>query len=488
MPNPFPQFLTDDLEQSQPSAPNPFAEFLPDDVENTHLAQPGIVERGMDFVFGFGDVIDQGWSVSSADELGSSIQAGARRLTNAMTGSSDQTFGQLYDERLKQRQGELRQFRSDHPVASVVGEIAGAAPTAALGGAVAGMSELPALAKAVLGGGGAGGAYGFLSGEGDVGERANDAVIGAAMGAGLGAGGVGVSRAIANRTSRRAGDRTIEEAASLDDLRRGAQANYAVADAAQGAVPMPVYFAFVTKLTSKMKGEGVDAMLHPKAARVLSIMGENADAPATFQDLQILRRQFGAAAKSGEPDERRLGQIAIDELDDFVEDSAGELGGVLKEGRHLWSRMEKAEIIEDAIERATSRAAGTEAGLRNEFSKLFRNKKMMRSFNIEEKAAIEAVFKGTVGRNTLRILGGLSIGEGQRRNVLSALVGGGVGMAAAWPDLRDRRLLAVSRKSWPKKRRGDKPTLPARSRPDPGPCHPTGFTHFQRSRTRVGWL
>ena len=136
-------------------------------------------------------------------------------------------------------------------------------------------------------------------------------------------------------------------------------------------------------------------------------------------------------AKSAEPDERRLGQIAIDELDDFVENSAGELGGVLKEGRALWARMRKAEIIEDAIERATSRAAGTEAGLRNEFSKLFRNKKMMRTFNTEEKAAIEAVFKGTAGRNALRILGGLSIGEGQRRNVLSALVGGGVGMGLA---------------------------------------------------------
>ena len=172
-------------------------------------------------------------------------------------------------------------------------------------------------------------------------------------------------------------------------------------------------------------------MLHPKAARVLSIMAENADAPATLQDLQILRRQFGAAAKSIEPDERRLGQIAIDELDDFVENSAGELGGVLKEGRQLWARMRKSELIEETIEKAKTRASGVESGLRNEFSKLFRNKKLMRGFNEAEKAAIKSVFEGTVGRNTLRILGGLSMGEGQRRNVLNALVGGGVGLSAA---------------------------------------------------------
>ena len=137
--------------------------------------------------------------------------------------------------------------------------------------------------------------------------------------------------------------------------------------------------------------------------------------------------------KSLEPDERRLGQIAIDELDDFVENSAGELGGVLKEGRALWSRMRKSELIESTIEAATTRAAGTEAGLRNEFSKLYRNKKLMRGFNEEERTAIKAVFEGNIGRNTLRILGGLSLGEGQRRNVLSALAGGGVGMAAAGP-------------------------------------------------------
>ena len=281
--NPLAEYLPPTAQAPEAQPKNPLAEFLPEPAP----AQPGMVERGMDFVSGFGDVLDQGWSVGGADELGSAIQAGARRLTNAMTGGGDQSFGQLYDDRLKQRQGDLRQFRSDHPIASIVGEIAGSAPTAAVGAGAAGLSKMAPLAKAVLGGG-AGGAYGFLSGEGDVGERANDAVIGAAMGAGLGAGGVGVSRAIANRTAKRAGDRTIEEAASLDDLRQGAQANYAVADAAQGAIPTPIYSTFVTKLTSKLKGEGVNAMLHPKAARVLSLMGENADKAPTLQDLQIL--------------------------------------------------------------------------------------------------------------------------------------------------------------------------------------------------------
>ena len=387
----------------------------------------------MDFVSGFGDVVDQGWSVGGSDELGSAIQAGARKLTNALTGSSDESFGELYDARLQQKQGDLSQFRKDYPVASIVGEIAGAAPTAALGGAAAGMSKLPALAKALIGGGAGGAAYGGLSAEGDLSDRANSAVIGGALGAGLGGAGAGISKAIAGRTAKRAGDKTIEGAASLDDLRQSAKAQYDIADAAEGAIPLGVYSTFVTKLNSKLKSEGADKMLHPRATRVMELMTSSADAPAKLQNLQILRRQFGAAAKSAEPDERRLGALAVEKLDDFVENSAGELGGVLKEGRQLWARMRKAELIEETIAKASTRASGVESGLRNEFSKLYRNKKLMRGFSEPEKNAIKSVFEGTVGRNTLRILGGLSLGEGQRRNVLSALVGGGVGMAAMGP-------------------------------------------------------
>ena len=396
MPNPFAAYIDDETTQPKATTGNPFAEYLPPEAAPD---KPGMMQRGQDFVSGLGDVVNQGWSAGGSDELGSAIQAGARKLTNALTGSSDESFGELYDERLKQKQGDLRDFREAHPVASIVGEIAGAAPTAALGGAAAGMSKLPALAKALIGGGA----------------------------------GVGISKAVAGRTARKAGDEVIEGAASADDLRQAARTQYDIADSAQGTIPEKVYSGFVGKLGARLKNEGGDAMLHPKIERVMSLMVKNSDTPQTLQDLQILRRQLGTAAKSGEADERRLGQIAIDQLDDFVENSAGELGGVLKEGRALWARLRKSEVLDDAIEAATTRAAGTEAGLRNEFSKLARNKKLMRGFSAEEKNAIKSVSSGTPTRNALRILGGLSIGEGQRRNILSALAGGGLGAMAAGP-------------------------------------------------------
>ena len=422
--NPLAQYLPQQAPAPNAKPKNPLAEFLPQPA-------PGMVERGMDFVTGLGNATDQGWSLGGADELGSAIQAAARRATNAVTGGPDTSFGDLYDARLHQKQGDLRDFRKAHPVASIVGEIAGAAPTAALGAGIAGMSKLPTLAKALLGGTAGGGTYGALSG--NPGDRTDSAVMGAALGAGLGAGGVGISKAIAGRTAKRAGDETITGAASADDLRQAARAQYEIADQAEGTIPEQVYRPFVSALTKRLNSEGTDALLHPKMSRVVDLMTENATTPPSLAELQILRRQLGSVSKSAEPDERRLAGIATEALDTFVEKGAGDLGVALGEGRALWARLRKSEILDDAIEAATTRAAGTEAGLRNEFSKLARNKKLMRGFSAEEQAAIKAVSAGTPTRNALRILGGLSLGEGQRRNILSALAGGGLGVMAAGP-------------------------------------------------------
>ena len=82
--------------------------------------------------------------------------------------------------------------------------------------------------------------------------------------------------------------------------------------------------------------------------------------------------------------------MAIDMLDDFVEGTAnleggaavegagGEAGKVWAEARGLWLKVIKSDLIEETIANARTRAAGFEAGLRNEFSKLWRNKREMK--------------------------------------------------------------------------------------------------------------
>ena len=148
--------------------------------------------------------------------------------------------------------------------------------------------------------------------------------------------------------------------------------------------------------------------------------------------MEILRRQFGDAASSTDAAERRLGQIGIEMVDDFVEEGASSASGTLKEARSLWRRMRKAETIEGAIENASLAKEGVEAGLRNQFSTLYRqrNKKKMRGFSKAEIAAIKAVATGNFSANVLRRIGSLSGGTGAQRNLLNMLAGSGLGGAA----------------------------------------------------------
>ena len=142
--------------------------------------------------------------------------------------------------------------------------------------------------------------------------------------------------------------------------------------------------------------EGLDPVLHEKIARIHSIDEfESVDRNPSLTDLMILRKQYGAAAKSLDADERRLASIAIEKLDDFVEAGDSATAGVLKEGRQIWARLRKSEVIEKAIERAADAQSGLESGLRNEFRGLHRaiinGRKDMRGFSADEKAAIRAV-------------------------------------------------------------------------------------------------
>ena len=148
----------------------------------------------------------------------------------------------------------------------------------------------------------------------------------------------------------------------------------------------------------------------------------------------VLRKQYGAAAKSLDADERRLASIAIEKLDDFVEAGDSATAGTLREGRQLWARLRKSEVIERAMERAADAQSGLESGLRNEFRALHKGiingRKDMRGFSAAEKTAIRAVAQGTATTNTLRRLGALGGGLGTSRQSLNAVLGGGLGFGA----------------------------------------------------------
>ena len=195
------------------------------------------------------------------------------------------------------------------------------------------------------------------------------------------------------------------------------------------------YDKFADSTLSRLVDEGADEILTPKIARVANVLEQSKGRAPSIQQMAILRKQFGNAAGSADRAEARLGRIAIDLLDDFVESGASNVGGTLKEARGLWSRLRKSELIDHAIENAQVSQAGVEAGLRNEFRSLWkaRGSKKMRGFSDAEMAAIKSVSEGNFGANVLRRIGSLGGGLDASRNMLNLLAGVAGGAAVGGP-------------------------------------------------------
>jgi hypothetical protein len=172
----------------------------------------------------------------------------------------------------------------------------------------------------------------------------------------------------------------------------------------------------------------------------------------TLQDFDLLRRVVRSAAKSTEPDERRIANIMIERMDEYLDNlkaadiSAGNLGlavSSIKEARSLWQRMRKSELIDDALERAGVRAgqfsvAGKENAIRTEFRqyalRMTRDKRFRNQFTPEEQKLIRQL--GNMGStvNILRTIGklaprgALSLGGG----LAAGYYGDPIATGAAW--------------------------------------------------------
>ena len=226
----------------------------------------------------------------------------------------------------------------------------------------------------------------------------------------------------------------IAGAPSKEGLHKHGSMLYKAADDAGVRFEGPAYTEFVDRLSTKLMSEGLDDVLYPKTSRINKIMTETVGTNPSLQELNTLRRQYGDAAESPDPSERRLGKMGRDAVDRFVESSDSATGSVLKEARQTWGQMRKTEVIERAIAKGKKAKAGVESGLRAEFAKLYRahidGNKKMRGFSDAEMKAIGAVADGNMSANVLARIGSLSGGTGSQRNMLNLMAGGGLGYGA----------------------------------------------------------
>jgi hypothetical protein len=223
------------------------------------------------------------------------------------------------------------------------------------------------------------------------------------------------------------------------DLKGAADSIYRNARSAGVGIDPQAYDTLVGDIGSAVKDAGTHPKLHPKVAGVMeSLEDAKTGQSIPLDDLERLRRIANGAAKSIEPDERRVAGVILDKIDDFMDNlspaqtTSGNpaVASTLSEARGIWAKMRKSETITDAIERADNMAltqnGNRAAALRSQFQALAKNKKAMRGFSAAERDAIKHVARVGAVTGTLSAVGAL------RPRGLVAL--GELGAGAVHPD------------------------------------------------------
>jgi hypothetical protein len=348
--------------------------------------------------------------------------------------------------------------------AATGGEIVGeTAPFLAIGGPAAGLAKTTAQ-KAI-----AGGVLGAVEGGVLTAGRGGDAkqiATGAALG-GL-VGGAAPLAPAATRGIRNKLDRSVEQGRKLLKEPTSKEISQAISEAAPSSEQLrtaskEIYDSlsetgatFSDKSVNRLirsarqsakrvgyKETPAALKLTPKSKEIFDLLEESKAGVIDFDEIESIRKSAqnsaSIASRAGNNQDASILNGIVDDIDDYLLSTSSKdftgvppgvnLGREAATARGLWGRARKAELLDEAITLARSQKSGFENGIRIQFERIAKNKKLQRFFKPEELEAIKAVEQGTVTANTLRRIGKMGWGEGKQNTVLNALVSGGVGGA-----------------------------------------------------------
>jgi hypothetical protein len=220
-----------------------------------------------------------------------------------------------------------------------------------------------------------------------------------------------------------------QSAPDIDTIKQRKKAAYKELDDLGVRVKADVFDSFANNLQKKLKKEGLDKTLHPKASAALNRILDDAGRSKRISEIETLRKIANDAARSIDAPEARLGSIIVDEIDRGLDVLSEQIGGKAKEARALAQRGFKSQTITDMIENASHTASGMENGLRIEARKILKSKKKRRGLTADELGALKQIEQGTTAANMAKFLGKFGISEGQATSMLGASIGAGGGGA-----------------------------------------------------------
>lgn len=227
----------------------------------------------------------------------------------------------------------------------------------------------------------------------------------------------------------------VESAPEIDQIKNAARAVYKEIDDAGVSVKESPFKNLVNSIQEKTAKAGRDADVTPRAEGAIRRLNSELGQVKSLGEIDTMRKVAQGVASQLDPTEKALGNIMITEIDDFLDNlkstdlsggiaKAAETGKKFKAARKLWGRARRAELIQDAIKTGEARAAGPEAGIRNELNRVLNNKKLNKFFPESEKAVLRDVVTGDFKQNLTRAIGKLGISIDRSPNIIGSLVGG----------------------------------------------------------------
>lgn len=179
-----------------------------------------------------------------------------------------------------------------------------------------------------------------------------------------------------------------------------------------------------------------DPGLHPRVNAAVRYLDEltQAQTPIGFSDLERARRLAQGARRSADADERRLGNVLVEQIDDFIANvpssavtgNRDEAVSALTQARQAWRRQSQAANIEEIIDAASRSPQTPYAYIRNRFNTILNNPNTRRRYDTQTQRAMRDFVSG---RNLTRAMD--AIGRIAPGTDLRGLIATGAGLVSA---------------------------------------------------------
>jgi hypothetical protein len=303
------------------------------------------------------------------------------------------------------------------------------------------LMTLPTMAAGPIIGGAAQGVLTSDAPRGDVLGRAKDAAIGAALGK---VGDVG-TKAVAKALTPAVKKVPVKP---LEELQKVKDAAYDAVEKT-GVKYAPQSLQGAAQSITQLIGKDIDPGLHPRVASVLNNLNDRfSKGPLSIKEVDNARRFVRANIfdKASSDEEKRLGGMIVNGLDDFVESAgpadviagnADDAAKAIGTARDMNTRFKKSETVLDALEMAANRAGASGSGgnidnaTRQQMRRVLETTK---NLSDQEKEILTAIVRGEKLSNVLRMVGKFSPTSGGLPawlNLFATSVTGPLGLATA---------------------------------------------------------